>query len=302
MTRALVIAVALTSVLADLKVRPTQQTFRSAADSVELDVAVMQGNKSIAGLIAADFEVTDNGVKQTILEVSRERQPIDVVMVVDISGSVQGELFAALARAVNSVRRRLRDGDRAEIVTFNSQILGRVPMTATNDIKGVTLGAPVGSTSLNDAIIVSMAAPAEIGRRRMAIVFTDGYDTASFLDEPAALDVAARSHTAMFMVSTDSRAQDFFSKLVELTGGVAQIMPVFTPGLPVVFAGQTTVTFGPTGDVLDASFLRALDDFRTSYVVRYSLTGVTRSGWHDVAVRVLKSGRYQVRAKKGYIF
>ena len=279
-----------------------QQTFRSAVDYVELDVAVTQGNKSVAGLTAADFEVTDNGVKQTILEVGRERLPIDVVMVVDISGSVQGKLLESLASAVNSVRRRLRDDDRVELVTFNGQILGRIPMTAANAVKAVKLDGASGSTSLDDAIIVSMAAPPEIGRRRMAIVFTDGYDTSSFLDEATVLDVAARSRTAMFMVSTDVRAKEFFDKLADVTGGIVQIVSPFTAGLPVVFAGQTTISFEPGGDILDASFLRALDDFRTSYVVRYSLGDTAKKGWHDVAVRIVKSGRYQVRAKKGYVF
>ncbi len=278
----------------------SQQTFRTAADSVELDVAVMQGNKSVAGLTADDFEVTDNGVKQAILEISRERQPIDVVMVVDVSGSVKGALLNALTTAVDNVRRRLREDDRAELLTFNSQILGRIPMTPASAIRGINLDGVAGSTSLDDALIVSMAAPAEIGRRRMAIVFTDGYDTSSFLDETAVLDVATRSHTAMFTVSTDSTAADFFRKLADTTGGVVQVIPPFA--LTISTGGAASVSFGPTGDVLDASFLRALDDFRTSYVVRYSLTGVSRPGWHDVVVRVLKSGRYQVRAKKGYVF
>jgi uncharacterized protein YegL len=278
----------------------SQQTFRTAADSVELDVAVMQGNKPAVGLTADDFEVTDNGVKQTILEISRERQPIDVVMLVDISGSVQGALLDALAAAVNNVRRRLREDDRAELVTFNAQVLGRMPMTPAGAIKGIKLDGAIGSTSLDDALIVSMAAPAEIGRRRMAIVFTDGYDTSSFLDEAAVFDVAARSHTAMFMVSTDTTAADFFKKLAETTGGVVQVIPPVA--VTISASGPTTVSVGPTGDVRDASFLRALDDFRTSYVVRYLLTGVSRPGWHDVNVRVVKSGRYQVRAKKGYVF
>ncbi len=54
--------------------------------------------------------------------------------------------------------------------------------------------------------------------------------------------------------------------------------------------------------VFDAAFLRALEDFRTSYVLRYTLEGVSSAGWHDVAVRVVKPGtRYQVRARRGYV-
>ena len=304
-----VVLLAITSVSADLKVRPantSQQTFRTAVDTVELDVAVMQGNKAGAALTASDFEVTDNGVKQSVLEVSRERQPIDVVLVVDISGSVRGALLDALTDAVNNVRGRLRDDDRAELVTFNGQILGRIPITAAKALKSIKIDGAAGSTSLNDALVVAMAAPAEIGRRRMAIVFTDGFDTSSFLEEKSVIDVAARSHTAMFVVSTDSKATNFFNTLADTTGGVVQSVPpvgiTISSAGPNALPGNSVMKFGLSGEVLDASFLRALDDFRMSYVVRYSLTGVTRQGWHDVAVRVLKAGRYQVRAKRGYVF
>ena len=46
--------------------------------------------------------------------------------------------------------------------------------------------------------------------------------------------------------------------------------------------------------------LRAFDDFRTSYVVRYTATGVTRGGWHDITLRVKRPPNATVRARKGY--
>jgi hypothetical protein len=55
-------------------------------------------------------------------------------------------------------------------------------------------------------------------------------------------------------------------------------------------------------DGLPRAFLRALDDFRSSYVLRYSPHGVAAGGWHEIAVRVTRPGRgYVVRARKGYV-
>ena len=51
---------------------------------------------------------------------------------------------------------------------------------------------------------------------------------------------------------------------------------------------------------LGASFIRELEDFRTSYVLRYSPNGVPAGGWHDVDVRLNRQGRFEVRARKGY--
>ena len=137
----------------------------------------------------------------------------------------------------------------------------------------------------------------------MAIVFTDGFDTISFLDEAAVLEIARRSHMAVFLVATtqfgEKVPEPFFSRLAELTGGLAQIIPPYT----VVNTGRSTrLTFGPPDDMLDAPFLRALQDFRTSYVVRYTPEGVPRTGWHQLAVRVTKGGGpYSVRTRDGYM-
>jgi hypothetical protein len=48
------------------------------------------------------------------------------------------------------------------------------------------------------------------------------------------------------------------------------------------------------------AFKQAVADFRTSYVLRFMPTGVSKDGWHELTVRV-KSGTYEVRARKGYM-
>jgi hypothetical protein len=49
-----------------------------------------------------------------------------------------------------------------------------------------------------------------------------------------------------------------------------------------------------------AEFDRILDDFRASYVLRYSPTGVERPGWHEIEVAVPSAPRATVRARRGY--
>jgi hypothetical protein len=48
------------------------------------------------------------------------------------------------------------------------------------------------------------------------------------------------------------------------------------------------------------AFKIILDEFRTSYVLRYTPQGVPRDGWHELDVRVTKPGTMTVRARKGY--
>jgi hypothetical protein len=53
-------------------------------------------------------------------------------------------------------------------------------------------------------------------------------------------------------------------------------------------------------DDLSRAFLEAVDNFRTSYVLRYSPKGVpTSRGWHEVQVKT-KNNKYSVRARREY--
>jgi VWFA-related protein len=299
---------------------PVQQgVFRSYADAVALDVLVTQGNRPVAGLTASDFEVTDNGVRQRILDVSRETRLLDVTLAIDVSGSIDAGLAASLARAVNRVRTRLAADDRATLVTFNRQVRERIPLTAAGSVGEIRLERRVGATSLNDAIAVALTSEPATNRRQMAIVFTDGVDTMSYLSEAAVLEVARQSRTAVFVVAAEDgglnrgapRRQNralalapplhaglpraFFDELTAATGGMVQIVPRFN-----ISRGSGRLTLTWNQNLVDDAFLRALEDFRTSYVVRYAPDGVTRTGWHEVGVRVTKRGRYQVRARRGY--
>jgi hypothetical protein len=300
----LIVAILVASSALAVLTAAQQPVFRAAVDSIELNVAVLSGSKPVAGLTIYDFEVTDNGVPQPVTSVSREAMPIDVTLVIDTSGSITPNLANAIVGAVNKIRGRLRSEDRISLMTFNQIIHERIALSPTAGVKGVELGKTVGWTSLNDAIAVALSTPPPVERRQMAIIFTDGYDTMSFLDEASVLAAAGRSRTAAFVVTRPQNLgatpEAFFDRLADVTGGVVQIV---SSAVMVVdkSPGSTRITFRPNDDLLDASFIKALEDFRTSYVVRYTLTGVKRSGWHDVAVKVTKAGKtYDVRTRKGY--
>jgi hypothetical protein len=283
---------------AGLSLPAQQRVFRGAVDSVQIPVAVHAGNRPVANLTAQDFTLTDNGVAQRILDVTREAQPMDVTLIVDVSSSTR-RLLPAIVSGVNRVRGRLRDQDRLSVVTFNERVRERLEMTGAGALPPIAITPSDGATSLYDAIAVSLATPPAAGRRQMAIVFTDGLDSISFLDERAVLDVARRSRTAVFGVAATTQGlvpKAFFDELAALTGGIAQILP---PYVNLNSRDSTTIRLGPPETLLDDAFLKAFDDFRTSYVLRYVLEGVPSPGWHDVFVRV--SGKsYQVRAGRGY--
>ena len=299
-----------------------QQPFRTAVDVVELSVAVTSGKTVVADLTATDFEVLDNGVKQDVLGVSRELLPIDVTLVIDTSESLTPALAGAILSGANRVRARLRLDDRVSLVTFNQRIQERLSLLRPPDVGPLALGQPAGQTSLNDAIGVALAIRPPIDRRQMAIVFTDGFDSSSLLTEADVMLLAGRSRTSLFLVSQkfgmtgDSFSPlgaavpvapgpryptAFFERLAAATGGLAQVVPSFTMTVTGNTVTGSATVFKPNTTLLDEPFLKALDDFRSSYVLRYSLSGVPRAGWHTVAVKVTKRGKtYTTRTRSGY--
>ena len=272
---------------------------------VELNVSVTDGRKVVADLTTADFDVFDNGVKQQVVSVTREKFPIDVTLVVDTSRSLSSPMHRAVVNAAKRIRDALKLDDRLALVTFNQRVRERLSLQEASAVREFGLDAPSGPTALNDALAIVLSAKPITDRKQMAIVFTDGYDTASFLTEEDVRALAGRSHTAVFLVArqggwTASPRQPitFFHQIATTTGGIVQVVP----GMNIT-SGSNWVRIGPNVNLLDEPFLEALDDFRSGYVLRYSLEGVPRPGWHEITVKVTRPGnRYVVRARNGYTF
>jgi hypothetical protein len=85
--------------------------FRSRVDAVSVDVSVRWGGKPVGGLTAKDFALLDNGVRQQIEVVDTEAVPLDVSLIIDISGST-----ATLVGQLTDDMRRI-----AELCVWESQ-------------------------------------------------------------------------------------------------------------------------------------------------------------------------------------
>jgi len=258
-------------------------TFSSRVEAVRVDVLVTDGGKPVGGLRAADFEVFDNGVRQTVDFVSAEQLPLNVVFTFDLSGSIVGERLANLREASHAVLDGLKADDQAALVTFNSAVL--VGPGLTRDVRlvkaAIDRAEPMGNTSLVDASFAGlMLVEADVGRG-LVIVFSDGVDTASWLGSKAVLDVAKRSDAVVYAVSAGlNRRAEFLGDLTEQTGG-------------------RLFTIESTRD-LSGVFLEVLDEFRQRYLLSYSPAGVSPGGWHPLTVRV-KGRNATVRARPGYL-
>jgi VWFA-related protein len=285
----LVYAIVLTGLLLpSLSAAPQEGAFRVAAEAVVVDVAVYRGTTPITDLTAADFEVLDAGMPQTIADLSRETLPIDATLVIDLSQSVRASLLEVLSRTVEQIQQSLRPSDRATVITFDERIRERVAASDADRDAPVAPAARLGLTSLFDAIATALPNQPALGRRSMIIAFTDGFDTASFLDATTVLEMAKRASPAVFSIALTPASlgpgleqhERFFDELADLTGG--------------------RFTKVRSDAEVGSAFLRAVDEFRSGYVLRYAPRGVATRGWHEITVRVKRPGRYEVRARRGY--
>ena len=258
-------------------------TFSSKVEAVRVDVLVTEDGKPVRGLRAGDFEIFDNGVRQTVDIVSSEEQPLNVVLSFDLSDSIVGERLANLREAGRAVLGGLRKGDQAALVTFNDALVVGPGLTADAGLVRAALdrAEPAGNTSLIDASFAGMMlAESDVGRG-LVIVFSDGLDVSSWLRPKAVLDVAKRVDAVVYAVSAgQARKAGFLGDLTEQTGGR-------------LFNLESTRG-------LSAVFLEVLDEFRQRYLVSYSPSGVSQEGWHVLTVRV-KGRSATVRARPGYL-
>jgi VWFA-related protein len=253
--------------------------FRSTVEAVEVDVAVTRGGKTVAGLTADNFVVTDNGVVQRVTAALLSAQPLRVTMVLDVSASVSGSRLKGLIAAGRALTLALRPEDQAGLITFSHRVTAAVPVgrdrPSLNDALAKLAGN--GATALRDAAYLGLSSASDDNSRALLLLFSDGFDTASFLTGEAVVDAAKRSNAVVHAVQF--RADPFLGKLAEVTGGR---------------------TWSADSDrQLEELFGRVLDEMRARYLLTYSPPGPQKPGWHEIKVS-LKGARGDVIAKQGY--
>jgi len=273
--------------LAALAGRPaTDQnpTFAGRVDAVRVDVLATEAGAVVTGLTAADFEVLDNGVPQTIDLVSFGELPINVILALDMSESVAGSRLRNLRTAGRALLGGVRPLDQAALITFSHAVVLAADLSTDTSLVRAALddAAAFGDTALVDAAYAGIVLGESDRARSLLIVFSDGLDTSSFLDPDLVHDTARRTDTVVYAVSAGiPRKARFLGELTRLTGG--SLMEV------------------NGGADVEATFLRILDEFRQRYLLSYSPRGVAPGGWHEITVRLPSRGDAVIKARPGYL-
>lgn len=303
-TSPLVLGVAALVTLGLVPSSRTQQdpsvVFRSRTELVSVPVVVLSGRRHVTDLTATELELKDNGVVQKIdsLEQIAERVPIDLSLVVDVSGSTERSL-EQYRSDVRQMAAMLRPEDRVRLVAFGTNVAEVFSLRHASGDLPVHKLETMGLTALYDGLLSVLIRPVPYDRAHLIVLFTDGNDNMSVSTGDVVRDVAARSDAVLHVVLTqgvgrslatlglqpligrlDPDGKQALIEIAESTGG--------RRGWPGVFSNSAV-----------GAFREALADFRASYVLRYR-PQVPRAEQHVIAVEVLRKGNFTVRARRGY--
>jgi VWFA-related protein len=260
----------------------------------------------VPGLTQSDFLIMEDKVPQQIDSFTSEENnslPLYVGVLMDTSPSTAGKLKFEQESAMNFIQTVVRPRkDRVLFATFDDQVILRQDFTDRLELldRAVFAVKALGKqTALYDAIwqFCDEKMRSAQGRRSLVII-TDGDDTYSRADLNDAIDIAQRTETTIFAISTKAglsgavpgveagtvkdHGDKSLERLCEETGGVAFF----------------------TGDMLalERSFSKVARELRSQYLITYKPTNDRYDGsYRRVEVKLTGANdKLKLRTKRGY--
>lgn len=166
---------------------------------------------ALAGELSRDsFGLTENGSLRFV-NVAKLRDTIEVVVVIDTSGSMAGAPIDAATAAATDFVAALDPETRVAVIGFGAVVEPAAGFDATrretNDaIAGLEAG---GETALYDALVAASQAFGSGDSRRFVVVLSDGTDTASTATLREAAEALDTSGASLYAITLESDEADF---------------------------------------------------------------------------------------------
>jgi VWFA-related protein len=280
-------------------------TFKAGVSLVHVDAQVTDGNRLVRGLTRDDFRVLDDGKQQTILNFSAEEEPLDLILLFDISGSMR-IFLEEVSKAADLGLSELRKGDRVAVVVFNHEVwqmspfqdnLDQVAQTIQQGVMGMQFGGGTRILQALDRSVGLFKDEQRTQRRRAVLIVTDN----------AGAPERGESNVVKKYWESDTVLTALLVK------DIAQTIRNFTPGGLLsrsIRADVNGVVDRTGGDLLsgynDIDFQEAMSRIRKRYSLYYSLPPGTPGAERKVTVQLSPSAlkmypKARVQARKGYI-
>ena len=291
---------------------------------VLLPVSVREADGRLKRDLAPEnFLIYDNGVRQEITSFNKERVPINVVLLLDASGSVYSQMSFIRKAAIGFVH-SLTAEDKVSVMQFADRVELLQDWTPAGDTKGIDKALqwryhPGERTTFYDGLY--LAADEQLKKvqgRRIVVLLTDGIDSSERkrVDFTQALNAIRRSETIVYTISlTESLRRE----LDEKTGGRVNrlLMGGYNKRLIAMYRAQLAeaeanlkqlasqsggrVFFPLEQTELAGVYQQIAEELRTQYLITYRPTPrSTQTQWREIRVLVTPGG-YDVSARREYL-
>lgn len=253
---------------------------------VEVTVSVTDdGGRFVPNIPRDAFRVREDGKPQTVTYFSSDDVPLELIVAVDISGSMT-RTMSSLKRAVKGFLAAVPPSDQVTLLGFNDSVfaLTRKATDPAERVRAVDRLAPWGATALYDVIVRGIDMLGRQSGRKALVVFTDGEDQGS--------------HVALEDVERRLQASDVTLYMIGQGRGISQeYLKKTMQRLTVPTGGRTFTT--DNVDALQGAFAELLDELSNQYLIGYQPANTARDdSWREIAVEV--EGHRHVRARQGY--
>jgi Ca-activated chloride channel family protein len=280
---------------------PQVPVFRATAENVPVFVTVTdKAGHLVTDLAREDFQVFDNGKLQNLTLFDNSPQPIRLIVLIDISGSMEGNVGLMRAASQQLVQ-RLRPDDLAKVGTFGGgiDIAEKFTNKANELIASLPRDIPPhGSTPLWNAIDQSITSFADVEGRHIVLVMSDSKDSGpmavkKWISAPDLMERAEREDAMIYGIGMHDRPMPGGS----LGQMISESFPDPTLGTVALATGGGYIDLKPRDD-LGTAFTRVADELHSQYLLGFVPSN--RDGkTHKLEVKV---GRKDTtpRARKTY--
>ena len=281
-------AVALAAAMSTVLIAQQAPTFKSGTQIVSLFVTVTDAQKRLVpGLTKEDFEVFDNEKPQPLVYFDNSIRPINVIVMLDTSGSMTLTIDL-LKQAAEQFLLRLLPDDKARVGAFNDKIQFNARWTndrdqLVTDAKNLDFG---NGTRLWDAVGASLDELKEIDGRKVILLFTDGDDTESRVRLGTVLDRARVEEVMVYSIGLESK---FLGTTTRPDGGIRKIADETGGGY---FELKRASDLAPT-------FTKVAQELHSQYVIGFTPTQLDNKV-HKLAVKMKQPGM-TAQARRSYL-
>ena len=173
-----------------------------AAQMMRLNASVTDRNgRAIGGMKESDFTVYENGEQRQVTKVVSTKEPFNLVLLLDVSGSVE-ERIDFIRKAARDFLKTASPQDRIAIISFRDDIQIISDFTAdrtllSRKLEDIDAG---GATALWDSLAYVLADTLKPlrGERTAVVILSDGDDNKSFVPFNAILEATIESGALVY--------------------------------------------------------------------------------------------------------